>query len=98
MPDGQVVQGLDLGAVRIADGSTVLKSRENPTSAEYDLDGSQALHARWSWSLSRPAMAEIWIVPSRLTPAAFWHAVDLFSRAPSGSPMSMTAKLRATTA
>ncbi|MDF2598962.1 MAG: hypothetical protein K0Q54_1785 [Methylobacterium brachiatum] len=39
------------------------------------------------------AMAEIRISLSRLTPAeraAFWHAVDLLYRAPSGSPMSMT--------
>lgn len=38
------------------------------------------------------AMAEIRIVLSRLTPAeraAFWNAVDLLYRAPSGSPMSM---------
>lgn len=38
------------------------------------------------------AMAEIRIAMSRLTPAeraAFWHAVDLLYRAPSGSPMSM---------
>jgi hypothetical protein len=38
------------------------------------------------------AMAEIRISLSRLTPAeraAFWHAVDLFYRAPSGSPMSV---------
>lgn len=38
------------------------------------------------------AMAEIRIVLSRLTPAeraAFWNAVDLLYRVPSGSPMSM---------
>ena len=36
-------------------------------------------------------MAEIRIVLSRCTPAeraAFWNAVDLLYRAPSGSPMS----------
>ncbi|WP_132255064.1 hypothetical protein [Methylobacterium segetis] len=38
------------------------------------------------------AMAEIRIVLSRLTPAeraAYWNAVDLLYRAPSGSSMSM---------
>jgi hypothetical protein len=58
------------------------------------MDGSQAPFTPDDLgTCAAAAMAEIRISLSRLTPAeraAFWHAVDLLYRAPSGSPMSMT--------